>query len=141
MLSLFLKHIVLHPMKKLNILLALLIISVSVLNINAQVTNKRIKFKKGESSATIEGGVIRGDRDTYLVGANKNQYMVVSIMSIENNAVFQILDRNSGYYLEGAGELDDAMRWEGKLLSEGDYEIIVGGTRGNAEYTLKVYIE
>lgn len=108
---------------------------------NAQVTNKRIKFKRGESSATIEGGVIRGERDTYLVGANKNQTMIVTIMSIEDNAVFQIVDRETGYYLEGAGELDDAKRWEGSLPSKGDYEIIVGGTRGNAEYTLKVFIE
>lgn len=108
---------------------------------NAQVTNKRIKFKKGESSATIEGGVIRGERDTYLVGANKNQTMIVTIMSIEDNAVFQIVDRETGYYLEGAGELDDAKRWEGSLPSKGDYEIIVGGTRGNAEYTLKVFID
>ncbi|MBE2218570.1 MAG: hypothetical protein IAE90_10220 [Ignavibacteria bacterium] len=108
---------------------------------NAQVTNKRIKFKKGESSATIEGGVIRGERDTYLVGANKNQTMIVTIMSIEDNAVFQIVDRETGYYLDGAGELDDAKRWEGTLPSKGDYEIVVGGTRGNAEYTLKVFIE
>ena len=119
----------------------LLFIFASVVSINSQVTNKRIKFKKGESSATIEGGVIRGDRDTYLVGADKNQYMVVSIMSIENNAVFQVIDRNTGYYLDGAGEFDDTMRWEGKLPSSGDYKIIVGGTRGNAEYTLKVFIE
>jgi len=59
-------------MKKLNILLVLLFVFGLTLSSNSQVTNKRIKFKKGESSATIEGGVIRGDRDTYLVGANKN---------------------------------------------------------------------
>jgi hypothetical protein len=128
-------------MKKLNILLLLLFVFASALSINAQVTNKRIKFKKGESSATIEGGVIRGDRDTYLVGADRNQYMVISIMSIENNAVFQIVDRETGYFLTGAGDGDDAMRWEGYLPSSGDYQVIVGGTRGNAEYTLKVFIE
>lgn len=128
-------------MKKINLLLLLLLVFASVVSVNAQVTNKRIKFKKGESSATVEGGVIRGERDTYLVGASRNQYMVVSIMSIENNAVFQIVDRETGYYLSGAGDGDDAMRWEGSLPSSGDYEIIVGGTRGNAEYTLKVFIE
>ena len=128
-------------MKKINILLVLLFILASTISVNAQVTNKRIKFKKGESSATIEGSVIRGERDTYLVGANKNQTMIVTIMSIEDNAVFQIVDRETGYYLEGAGELDDAKRWEGTLPSKGDYEIVVGGTRGNAEYTLKVFIE
>ena len=128
-------------MKKINILLILLFIFASVASINAQVADKRIKFKKGESSATVEGSVIRGDRDTYLVGANKNQTMVVTIMSIENNAVFQIIDRSTGYYLDGSGEFDDAMRWEGSLPSKGDYQIIVGGTRGNADYTLKVFIE
>lgn len=128
-------------MKKLNILLVLLFVFGLTISSNSQVTDKRIKFKKGESSATIEGGVIRGDRDTYLVGANKNQYMIVTIMSIEDNAVFQIVDRETGYYLDGAGDLDDAKRWEGSLPSKGDYRIIVGGTRGNAEYTLKVFIE
>ncbi len=128
-------------MKKINILLILFFIFASAVSVDAQVTDKRIKFKKGESSATVEGSVIRGDRDTYLVGANKNQTMVVTIMSIENNAVFQIIDRSTGYYLDGAGEFDDAMRWEGSLPSKGDYEIIVGGTRGNASYTLKVFIE
>lgn len=128
-------------MKKINILLILFIVLTSVISVNAQVTNKRIKFKKGENSATIEGSVIRGDRDTYLVGADKKQYMVVTIMSIENNTVFQIIDRETGYYLSGAGEFDDAMRWEGSLPSSGDYEIIVGGTRGNASYTMQVFIE
>ncbi len=128
-------------MIKINILLILLFVFTSVSNVNSQVNDKRIKFKKGESSATIEGSVIRGDRDTYLVGANKNQTMIVSILSLEENAVFQIIDRETGYYLDGAGEIDDAKHWQGSLPSKGDYEIIVGGTRGNAEYVLKVYIE
>lgn len=126
-------------MKKINILLVLLFVLVSVTA--SQVNDKRIKFKKGESSATVEGAVIRGESNSYLVGAKKNQYMVVTVMSIEDNAVFQIVDLSTGYYLDGAGELDDAKRWEGNLPSGGDYRIIVGGTRGNAEYTLKVFIE
>ncbi len=128
-------------MKNLNTLLALVFVFLLTFSTSSQVTNKRIKFKKGESSATVEGGVIRGERDTYLVGANKNQYMILTIMSIENNAVFQIVDRETGYYLLGSGEFDDAMRWEGSLPSSGDYEIIIGGTRGNASYTIQVYLE
>lgn len=128
-------------MKILNISVLLLFIIVLISTVSSQVNDKRIKFKKGESSATVEGAVIRGESDSYLVGAKKNQYMVVTVMSIEDNAVFQIVDRSTGYYLEGAGEIDDAKRWEGYLPSGGDYRIIVGGTRGNAEYTLKVFIE
>lgn len=128
-------------MKKLNTLLLLLVIFAFSLSANSQVKDKRIKFKKGENSATVEGGVIRGEQDTYLVGAKNNQMMVVTIMSLEDNAVFQIKDLESGYYLPGAGELDDATRWEGYLPSKGDYRIVIGGTRGNCEYTLKVFIE
>ncbi|MCC7158241.1 MAG: hypothetical protein IT281_01745 [Ignavibacteria bacterium] len=128
-------------MKKLNILLILIVMFVFALSADSQVKDKRIKFKKGESSATVEGGIVRGEQDTYLVGAKKDQMMVVTIMSLEDNAVFQIKDLETGYYLSGAGELDDATRWEGYLPSKGDYRIIVGGTRGNCEYTLKVFIE
>mgnify|MGYP006330794903 FL=1 len=67
--------------------------------------------------------------------------MVVTISSTEDNAVFRIKDRSSRYYLDGAGEIDDAMKWEGTLPSDGEYKIIIGGTRGNAEYTLTVSIQ
>ena len=43
--------------------------------------------------------------------------------------------------LEGAGELDDATEWSGKLPKSGDYEIIVGGIRGNASYVLTVTLK
>ncbi len=128
-------------MKKLNILLVLLMIFAAA-GINSQVNDdKRIKFQKGESSATVAGSVIRGEENSYVLNAGKNQKMVVVITSTEDNAVFRIKDRSSRYYLDGAGEIDDAKNWEGLLPSSGEYRIIVGGTRGNAEYTLKVFIE
>ena len=129
-------------MKNLNVLLVLLMIFV-LASVNSQVNNndKQIKFKKGESSATIAGSVIRGEENSYVLNANKNQKMVVTISSTEDNAVFRIKDRSSRYYLDGAGEIDDAMKWEGTLPSDGEYKIIIGGTRGNAEYTLTVSIQ
>ena len=129
-------------MKKLNILLVLLFLFAAASSVNSQVINDMpIKFKKGENSATISGSVIRGEENSYVLTAKKNQKMVVTISSTEDNAVFRIKDRSSRYYLDGAGEIDDAKQWEGTLPSKGDYEIIVGGTRGNAEYTLKVFID
>ena len=129
-------------MKNLNVLLVLLMIFAAA-SVNSQVSNngKLIKFKKGESSATIAGSVIRGEENSYVLNANKNQKMVVTISSTEDNAVFRIKDRSSRYYLDGAGEIDDAMKWEGTLPSDGEYKIIIGGTRGNAEYTLTVSIQ
>ena len=100
---------------------------------------KRIKFARGKSSATLSGSVIRGDRDTYILGAKAGQRMTVRIAALENNAVFQI-EGPRGEYLEGAGEEDDATAVTVSLPDTGDYRIVVGGTRGNASYRLTVSI-
>jgi len=107
---------------------------------SADGITKRVKFARGKSSAVVSGAVIRGDRDTYIVGAKVGQRMSVSITSLENNAVFQVMD-DDGNYLQNAGEEDDATNWNGKLPWTGDYKIIVGGTRGNASYRLSVAIQ
>jgi hypothetical protein len=101
---------------------------------------KRIKFPKGFSGVTLKGGVVRGDRDEYLLRAGKGQWMKVKITSEEDNAVFQIYAPN-GKTLKGANEADDATDWNGSLPLTGDYRVIVGGTRGNASYSLTVEIE
>jgi hypothetical protein len=108
--------------------------------VSADGIRKRIKFPKGKSSATVSGAVVRGDRDTYIVGAKEGQMMTVKITSPEKNAVFQIRDAN-GEFLQDAGEADDATSITSDLPSTGDYEIIVGGTRGNASYKLTVAIK
>lgn len=109
--------------------------------VSADGIKQRIKFARGESSASVSGTVIRGDRDTYIVGGREGQKMSVKISSGEKNAAFQIRDAASGKYLSGAGETDDATEWSDPLPATGDYEIIVGGTRGNAEYKLSVSIK
>lgn len=122
-------------------LLLLAAFTLSFANIaSADGVTKRIKFAKGRSSATVSGTVIRSDRDTYLIGANVGQTMTVTAVSAEKNAVFQI-EAPDGSFLPGAGETDDAKKWSGKLPESGDYKIIVGGTRGNANYKLTVAIK
>lgn len=107
--------------------------------VSADGVNKRVKFARGKSSTVISGAVIRGDNDVYTLGAKSEQKMTVKIISTEKNAVFQIQDPN-GFFLDGAGEGDDAMNWSGELPENGDYKIIVGGTRGNATYKLTVSV-
>ncbi len=101
---------------------------------------KRVKFAKGKSSATFSNAVIRGERDTYLLGARAGQKMTVRITALENNAAFQI-ENPDGEYMERAGETDDATNVTVSLPDSGDYKIIVGGTRGNASYRLTVSIK
>ena len=101
---------------------------------------KKVRFAKGTSSTTIRNAVIRGERDRYLVGAKAGQTMTVKITSLEKNAVFQIYLSGEQESLPGAGETDDATKWSGRLPADNEYVIVVGGTRGNASYTLRISI-
>ena len=106
----------------------------------ADGVKKKVRFARGTSSTTIRGVVIRGDRDRYYVSAKKGQTMSVKITSRENNAVFQIYFSGEQESLPGAGETDDATNWSGRLTDNNEYVIVVGGTRGNASYTLTIAI-
>ena len=128
---------------KTKFLFVILFACAAVAATSAQTDNqedKRIRFKSGESSATVTGGVPRGETVSYILKGKKNQTMTVKVSSTESNAVFKIKNRTTGYFLPGAGEYDDASSWEGTLPSDGDYRIIVGSTRGGTEYTLIVTI-
>jgi Tol biopolymer transport system component len=107
---------------------------------SARQEGKRVTFSPGSHSATLKGSVIRGERDEYLLDARARQQMSVRISSLEDNAVFHIVEPGSNRTLPGAGERDDAREWSGELPTSGDYTIVVGGTRGNATYTLRVTI-
>ena len=121
--------------------ISLLLVALALAGVaSAQGISKRVKFAKGKSAATYAGGLVRGDRDTYLVGAKAGQKMSVNISSREKNAVFQIQAVRNGKYLAKAGETDDQTTWSGQLPENGDYKIIVGGTRGNASYKLTIVI-
>lgn len=97
--------------------------------------NKTVRFGKGRSSASYSNSVIRGDRDTYILGARAGQFMTVSITSVEDNASFEIL-------APGGKELVlDDTDWTGELPRDGNYRIIVGSGRGNATYTIRFKVE
>jgi hypothetical protein len=110
-------------------------------SIFADGVKKKVRFARGTSSTTIKGAVIRGDRDRYYIGAKAGQTMSVKITSLEKNAVFQICFAGEQECLPGAGEGDDAMKWSGQLPVDNEYTIVVGGTRGNASYTLTISIK
>ncbi|MFL6450360.1 MAG: hypothetical protein ACJ746_22165 [Bryobacteraceae bacterium] len=126
-----------HRLHRVTILLALSFAQIAMGQTGA---TKRVRFAKGHTSATYKGAVVRGTRDRYLVGAKAGQLMTVRIRSAEQNAVFSVADP-AGAFMNGAGEEDDATRWSGKLPSSGDFAIEVGGTRGNADYSLTVIVK
>ncbi len=98
---------------------------------------RRVRFARGRTSTVIKEAVVRGTRDRYILGARAGQTLLVHITSVEDNAVFDIYGPGGKAVLDGAQETTD---WTGELPRSGDYVIEVGGTRGNATYTLEVTI-
>ena len=98
---------------------------------------RRVRFARGRTTTVIKDAVVRGTRDRYILRASRGQTLTVHITSLEDNAVFDIHRLGSSQTLAGAQE---TMDWTGELPRNGDYVIVVGGTRGNATYTLEVTI-
>ncbi|MGZ8847818.1 MAG: hypothetical protein ACXW3C_15270 [Pyrinomonadaceae bacterium] len=124
-----------------QIIIAIVISVFALGTIVAQGVKQKVRFARGSSSTTINGAVVRGDRDRYYLGAKKGQTMSVKITSLEKNAVFQVFLPGEQEALAGAGEEDDATNWSGELPEDAEYVIVVGGTRGNATYKLTVSIK
>ncbi|MEZ5344081.1 MAG: PPC domain-containing protein [Pyrinomonadaceae bacterium] len=89
-----------------------------------------VKFRKGDTFAIYKNAVIRGERNKYILGAASGQRMEVSIDSVEDNAVFDIQAPNGSFLAR------ERKSWNGQLPANGNYRITVGGTRGNATYTI-----
>ncbi len=98
------------------------------------VHRQRVQFPPGSSETVVSNGVIRGDRDVYLLEARGGQVMTLAISALEDNAVFDVVGP-SGWVqvVEGTNE-------EIFLPHTGEYQVIVGGTRGNASYDLSIAI-
>jgi hypothetical protein len=115
---------------------------------------KPIFFAGGSSSGTVGGRVLRGERSLYSVKATAGQTMTITLTAPDDNAVFQIYEPGTtigrdnegllefhGNALRGATPGEDTTRWTGHLPKSGTYLIVVGGTRGNARYSMDVKIE
>ncbi len=95
----------------------------------------RLKFKPGSRSAIAENAVVRGTRDIYLVKVKAGQRMRLQISSLEKNAVFDVLAPGGQVLHRESTKVDF------RLPSAGEFQIVVGGTRGNAGYRLTVGID
>jgi hypothetical protein len=106
----------------------------------AQQPPAPIRFPPGESGTTVAGAIARGEVARYVLRARAGQRMTLRADSAEANAVFQVLAPN-GKALPGTAEADAARDWAGDLPETGAYVIVVGATRGGAEFRLSVAIK
>lgn len=93
-----------------------------------------VAFEPGASAIVMSDSVVRGNRHTYTVAAGKGQTMELLITSVENNAVFDLLDP-SGNVIE-----QEVTNTTTVLPADGVYRVVVSGTRGNASYELTIVI-
>lgn len=105
-----------------------------------QQPERAIRFERGATSVVVPGALARGQLVRYRVRAREGQRMTVRVRSEENNAVFQLHGPRRTGPLPGARDGDDARRWSGRLPASGEYRIVVGATRGGAEFDLHVSI-
>lgn len=96
-----------------------------------------IRFDVGPLDVELNGAVLSGERDRYNVSMIAGEILDVQITSLEGNAVFSILGPDQ-VALPGTEEGRDTILWAVPIPSDGAYSILVGSTRGNATYTLKV---
>ena len=117
------------------LLLAALLLLTTVTATAQSDRTRRIRFARGRTTKVIKDAVVRGTLDRYLLRASRGQTLIVHITSIENNAVFDIGAPGGRHTIA-----QEATDWTGELPRSGDYVIVVGGTRGNATYTLEVTV-
>lgn len=93
-----------------------------------------IRFDTGAFGSTIDGGVLRDERDLYTIEASAGQDIDLFLASLEDNAVFD-LRSPSGVLLDA-----EVFATGGELPEDGIYQICIGSQRGNATYTIFVSI-
>lgn len=93
-----------------------------------------VAFDPGASAAVMSDAVVLGERHTYTIAAGQGQTMELLITSLEDNAVFDLIDPD-GNVLE-----QEQTNTTTQLPADGVYQVVVGGTRGNATYELTVVI-
>ena len=100
-----------------------------------QVNTREVFFESGASSTTVSNAVIRGDRNVYMLTAQADQQMTLSMSALEDNAVFDVISP-SGLILAREATAETLY-----LPELGEYQIVVGATRGSATYQLAIAIE
>jgi hypothetical protein len=108
---------------------------VSVETGEAKPAQRRVRFGRGRSSATVRGRVSPGFPDTYLIGARAGQTVNVRLAAARTAVTFSVMSPGGGGLLIG-----NVRDWGGTLRESGDYYILVNTDEGERAYTLTITI-
>lgn len=128
-------------MKKL-ILMCVLLISILAISASAQ-TKVRVKFAKGETSATVAGKVVGYKYIDYIVRAKSGQTMTVSLTSPHSGCSFVIFYSD----LKNVEDATDVQEFSRNVDVDDDYIVRVllprsaARRKESAAFSLKIVIE
>lgn len=113
----------------------------------ADVPSTAVNFKKGTSSATVQGKLQGNKVETrdYVVRAGAGQTMTVQMETKSTSTYFNVLPPGSDEALF-RGEMADGPTWTGALPASGDYRVRIFLNRAAARqgkssaYTLKISV-
>jgi hypothetical protein len=95
----------------------------------------QIDFANGGNALKTKGAIVRDEQRVYIFSMKKGQTFIASITSPENNAVIELVGPDRKTIKR------EATNFEYALPADGDYRVIVGSVRGNAEFTLNANVK
>lgn len=97
---------------------------------------RRVQFRRGSSSTTVQGKVSVGLPDTYLLGARAGQVMTVQLTAPGQKVRFMIMTSKTTEVLA-----DNTTSWTGTLPETGDYHILVDADEDGRTYSMTITIK
>lgn len=97
---------------------------------------RRLQFKRGSSSTTVQGKVSIALPDTFLLGARAGQTMTVQLTAPRKAVTFLVMNSKTTALLASS-----TRSWTGTLPETGDYHIIVDSDEKASTYTMTVTIK
>lgn len=98
---------------------------------------RRVQFKRGTSSSTVQGKVSIALPDTYLVGARAGQVMTVTLTAPRKSVRFLLMGPSTRSLVD-----DNRRSWTGTLPETGDYTILVDTDElNNSTYSITITIK
>lgn len=97
---------------------------------------RRVQFKRGASSTTLQGKVSIALPDTYLVGARAGQVMTVELTAPRKSVRFHVMSPTTRSLVA-----DNRRSWTGALPESGDYTILVDADAEGGTYSMTISIK
>lgn len=97
---------------------------------------RRVQFKRGASSTTVQGKVSLALPDTYVVGARAGQTMTVQLTAPGKSVKFLVMTPTTRSLAA-----DNSRSWTGALPETGDYIILVDSDTRSATYSMTISIK